>query len=211
MAHRYWRVNVTASQAGGNIAIGELEFRATIGGAAQNGGSVIKSIEQPGFSATNAYDASVATAWASNNTIPAWIGRDYGGSPVNVLEVMIQAWSDTTYWSLAPRDFTVDYSDDAVTWTTVLDDRGVPWSGPSVSKTFAIGAGLEATKAVSYSAVGTLPNVESATKALSYGVSGPGIPGTLHSTKAITYGVLAGGFSRQRIKVRLVQRTGAIS
>jgi hypothetical protein len=72
-------------------------------------------------------------------------------------------------------------------------------------------ATIDSTKALSYGVTGTLPDVESATKALSYGVSGPGAPGTLAATKAITYGVLAGGFSPQRIRVRLVQRTGAIT
>lgn len=49
------------------------------------------------------------------------------------------------------------------------------------------------------------------TKALSYGVTGPGLPATLVSTKAITYAVLTDHAERQRIRVRLVQRTGAIS
>lgn len=73
-------------------------------------------------------------------------------------------------------------------------------------------ANLESTKALSYGVVGTLPNVEEATKALSYGVAGPGVAGTLACTKAVTYGVLANDLRfHQRIKVRLVQRTGAIT
>lgn len=55
-----------------------------------------------------------------------------------------------------------------------------------------------------------MANIET-TKALSYGVTGPGLPATLVSTKAITYAVLTNHAERQRIKVRLVQRTGAIT
>lgn len=73
-------------------------------------------------------------------------------------------------------------------------------------------ANIESTKALSYGITGTLPNVESATKALSYGVTGPGIVGRLNATTAVSYGVLAPRTNTtQRINVRLVQRTGAIT
>lgn len=69
---------------------------------------------------------------------------------------------------------------------------------------------LQATKAVTYSAVGIPPGIEAATKAVSYAVAGP--QQTLTCTKAVTYGVLQPGPvapSTQRLRVSLVCRARA--
>lgn len=102
-----WRLRVTASEAGGNIAIAELQFRPTVGAAAtESGGTPIFTVQQSGFPASAAYDGSVSSAWAANGVIPAALGYEKAtASAVN--EIMVQAWNDPTFFSLAPKDFTV--------------------------------------------------------------------------------------------------------
>lgn len=189
MSHTSWRIYITASQAGGNNAIGEIEMRATFGGADQcAGGTAIKSVEQFGLLATAAFDNNTATAWASNNFTTAWIGYTFA-SAVDVLEVAITAWTDATFWSLAPKDFQIQYSDDgfATPGTIVYNTRGVVWTGPGQTQLFRVGAvALEATKSSSYAVLGP-PLLLSCTKKVMYVITGP------------DSGV------RQRIKVRYVK------
>lgn len=188
--YRYWRVWISASQAGGNIAIGEIGMRASFGGANQCVlGAPLANVAQAGHPAADAYDGSSATAWASNNTIPAWIGYDFGVlNPVDVVELAITSWTDATFWSLAPKDFTVQASGDGfATISQVYSAVGVVWTGPGQTKLFNVGAqALEATKAVTYSAVGP-PLLISCTKAVMYVITGPD------------------NGARQRIKVRYLR------
>jgi hypothetical protein len=134
-----WRVNVSASQAGGNIAIGELEFRASAGGASQStGGTPIYSVQQSGLEAAKAYDGNAATAWAAANTIPSWLGYSHL-APFDCAEVMLRAWGDATFWNLAPKDFTIQKSTDyGMTWTTMRTVTGEVWSSAGQIKTFSV-------------------------------------------------------------------------
>jgi hypothetical protein len=71
---------------------------------------------------------------------------------------------------------------------------------------------LATTKFQGYAVAGDPPSYLVATKFNEYAISGAANPGTLIATKFIAYGVLTSdGRSHQRIKVRLVQRTGAIT
>lgn len=177
MAYTSWRLNISASQAGGNIAIGEIEMRATPGGADQcTGGTAIKSVEQSGLPATNAFDNNAANAWASSNTIPAWIGYTFA-APVDVAELAVTSWDDATFWNLAPTNFTLEASNDGFATAGILAyaANGVSWSGRNVTKLFNVGAAagnLEATKAVTYVPVGP-PLLLSTTKAVMYVITGP--------------------------------------
>lgn len=110
---RYWVLEITASVAGGNIAIGGLEFRASVGGPALTG-TPIFSVQQGGFPASNAFDGNSATAWASNNQIPAYIGLDLGGSPAEVAEFVLTAWTNFSFGNLTPKDFRLYFSGDGV-------------------------------------------------------------------------------------------------
>jgi hypothetical protein len=135
----YWQVNVSASQAGGNIAIAELQFRAAAGvSVTESGGTALFSTQEPTtYQATKAYDGSAATIWSADNHIPAWLGYQKA-SAAGVAEVMIQAWNDATFWNLAPKDFVVRYGDDGKTWLAAKVVTGEVWSGASQVKTFSV-------------------------------------------------------------------------
>lgn len=199
--HAYWRVNISASWFGVNIAIAEIEMRATRGGADQcAGGTVIKSVEQVSFAAVNAFDNNTATAWAANNTIPAWIGYHFAAA-VDVLEIAITA--DATFFTIAPRDFTVDFSDDGISWTTAWTELlAINWTSGE-TRTFHFATNLEATKSVAYGTLGS-PQALHTTKATPYAVLGP--PLLISCTKKVMY-VITGpdNGARQRIKVRYVK------
>lgn len=182
-----FRVYVTASQAGGNIAIGEFAVYATLGGPnILTGGTPIASIAQPGYPATAAFDGDPTTAWASNNTIPAWLGYQLPSSVAAPAGYSLTAWSNTSYGVLAPKDFSFDGYDGA-SWVTLSSEASVAWTAPSQQRQFPVTPGLGATKALSYAPLGA------------------GVPGQLSSPKAITYVVLAPNVPiTQRIKVRLV-------
>lgn len=99
MGARAFRIFIYFNNGSVNTAIGELEFRATIGGAAQNGGVAIASSEFEGGSheAFKAFDGTLATRWATLTGQPnlSWLGRDYGvGANVEVEEFMMGARSD---------------------------------------------------------------------------------------------------------------------
>lgn len=126
--HRYWRVYV-ASNAGAvdYTAIGELEFRATVGGANQTvySGSSTPAIDG-GAGATGfgnypylAFDGDTTTVgndWARSATGGVWLGYDFT-TPVTVAEVLLTG--TTNGYSRSPATGTLDWSDDGVSWTTV--------------------------------------------------------------------------------------------
>ena len=125
--HRYWRINIT--NANTHCSIDEIEMADSVGSPDQCvGGSVITSGQWPdggGYShaATNAFNNStggVADSWASSAQYSGWIGYVFPW-PVLVGEVRI---FPRAVGSQSPRDFTIQWSDDGVAWTTVATVTG---------------------------------------------------------------------------------------
>lgn len=122
-SHQYWRVKTTETQNPTVTAcsFGELEFRATPGGADQaNGGTAINSttLGAP-YTASAGFDNNVSTWWVSGGgtSRPEWLGYNFG-TPVEVAEVVIKARNDGFGAAETLKNGTVDWSDDGSTWTT---------------------------------------------------------------------------------------------
>lgn len=205
--HRYWRVYVTAVNGSSIVGLTELEFRSSSGGADLTGAGT--AISGGDFSGTlakaKAFDNG-AGEWASN-ALPGWIGYDFGGSPVDVVEISIKIRTTDPANDVlqSPKTFSVDYSDDGVTFVPVWFESNITtWTdGSTIVFTADLGVGLEATKAQTYGVVGA-PLKLSTTKAQTYGVLGP--PLLVSCTKAVMYVITGPDDGRfQRIKVRYLR------
>lgn len=118
-AHRYWRVNVSATN-GADIEIADLELRTSAGGADQTvpGGTIAANNNYFGNPPSLAIDAYTAGegAWSTPGT--GWLRYDFGvGVTKDIVEVAIAI--DLSVNGGA-KNFTVESSDDATTWTTVM-------------------------------------------------------------------------------------------
>lgn len=136
MSHRYWRVLITASAGGGDSACNELQLRDTISGPNLCGsGTPISGSEfSAGFIDDFAFDGVSANSWNSSGGLgtTAWIGYDFGlGNAFEVVEISYKARED--YVGNAPVDMSIQFSDDAVTWTTKWVVVGqIGWSNDEV-------------------------------------------------------------------------------
>ena len=115
--HAYWRLFFWCDS---DPAIGEVEFRATAGGADQCSGgtptaSSVKSATYPASAAFN--NDGGTTLWsADTNHKSAWLAYTFA-SPVAVAEVAITARGDG-FASTTPERISIQYSDDGADWTT---------------------------------------------------------------------------------------------
>jgi hypothetical protein len=116
MGARAYRVLGYRTLQGAFFGISAIEFRATIGGAAQTGGTAIASSyytpSVPDLFPANAFDGNDATAWANeNNTgLPAWIGMDYGiGANIECGELAIRSYTEANQ---APTLFALQRTND---------------------------------------------------------------------------------------------------
>ena len=137
--HSYWRINITAANS--HAALSELEFAATAGGSNLCvGGSPVTggSWPPPGHVAANAFDGNTSSdrhySWASSVGSSGWIGYHFA-NPVVVKEVRISARSQSSQY---PTAFSVDYSDDGVTWTQVVSYSGQTSWPYETLKAFAV-------------------------------------------------------------------------
>lgn len=122
-AHRYWRIHCARSSDGGSTySAGEVEMRATPGGADQcNGGTATAHSNFSGsFNAPKAFDNNPATLWSANGAAgDGWLKYDFG-SPVEVAEVMIQARNDASFGQ-TPRWGQIEFSDDNAHWSVAWE------------------------------------------------------------------------------------------
>jgi len=124
-AHSYWCIRPTTNQAHTGVAttFAEIGMMTTVGGATvTTGGTVVKSSEQAGALAVNAFDGNTSTLFKfSVGNEGGYIGYNFP-SPVDILEYYIVATSVVGAYIYSPMDFTFEYSDDGSSWT-VVDTR----------------------------------------------------------------------------------------
>lgn len=138
--HAYWRLNATLAGAS-FTEVGELQFRATVGGASLcAGGSPVFSAQAgtgtADGAAGNAFDGTPNTRWYCSGL--GWIGYHLPSSSV-VHEVMLQSPNFTGGGYVnTPRQFTIDWSDDGIAWTTAGTYTTPTWTAASQIRTFAV-------------------------------------------------------------------------
>lgn len=122
-AHAYWRVYITANNGDTSYTnIAELELRGTVGGPnlATDGLLASASTFSTGYEAAKAFDANTATWWATTAgaEIPSWLQYSFA-SPVDIVEHAITG-ADATRLARDPKQWQLQYSDDGVTWRTLV-------------------------------------------------------------------------------------------
>jgi hypothetical protein len=144
--HRYWRLSVLANGAGQYASLCEVVFAATVGGVSLFGtGAPSASSSQTvsgNLSPTAAIDGDVSTYWGSGGTLPAWWGYDFGpGVAVEVAEVRISINAGLVNYS--PELFTLDYSDDTITYGTAQAYTPAAWAS-NLIQSFPVTTGVPA-------------------------------------------------------------------
>lgn len=141
-AGRYWRINILATVGDIGPGLAEIAFHASIGGAnIISGGTASAQFVSATFVASNAADGNPATLWttgagAPSPDLPCWWQYDFGaGNTVSVVEVALTSRNDS-FWEEAPQAFTLDYSSDGITWTTLFQVNGTGFSAAGQTNTF---------------------------------------------------------------------------
>ncbi len=133
--HTYWRINIAAVAAGFSMEIAEIEMRATVGGADQcSGGTATASYTwNP---ASFAFNDNALNEWTTNGQAnTGWIKYQFA-SPVDVAEYTIQASASHVS---APKNFTLEYSDNDSDWYVADTVSNCLFLGERVKRTFTIG------------------------------------------------------------------------
>ncbi|MBF0213058.1 MAG: discoidin domain-containing protein [Magnetococcales bacterium] len=134
--YRYWRLYITKTTSGSSMLVSpyEMEMRATVDGSDQcNGGTA--SASHADADAYKLFDNNLSNYW--NNGSPGgsntWIKYDFG-TEISVGEIAILP----RYQSQMPEDFTIQASNDALSWIDVQEWSGVTdWQG-GIWKNFTV-------------------------------------------------------------------------
>ena len=119
-AHRYWRLNITAHNGNGDVSLAELRFTDPATGTALPvpvANAFASSSYHSGFVAGYAFDNVLGTRWAasaSTDPLPVFLGASFA-EPVSIGAVVLIAPASGMPAN-CPQDFSVQYSDDNVTW-----------------------------------------------------------------------------------------------
>lgn len=144
-AYRYWRIQITATQLEDYTDCKEIELRGEVDGddLTDSGGSVIYSSQENGttYAAANAFDNNASTAWVSDiaETMPQWIGWDFGASnEQEIVEISYTSWNADD----APYSWQIDVSSNGTDWTPydALPDQSA-WS-PSETRVLSVSSEL---------------------------------------------------------------------
>lgn len=128
--YRFYRLHVTAANGGTNVRASRLELRAEIGGGDTTGSSVVweDSLAHESFSAENLRTASTTTYWiTASGVVDASAYYDFGThNPQTIVQYAVRSANNA---SQAPSSWTLEASNDLVTWDvlhTVTGETG--WS-----------------------------------------------------------------------------------
>jgi hypothetical protein len=134
-----WRVNITDNQSASIVQLAEVIFAGTVSGATlcTGGGATADwSFHAFGRYPSNAFDGNTGTQWSTGTvTNNGRIGYIFP-APTDAAELRMT--NGSTDPSGAPKDFTVQYTEDGVTWTTVLTQTGITGWAPGTYKAFTL-------------------------------------------------------------------------
>ena len=138
----YYRIYVTANAGATDYtSIGEIELRATVGGADITttvtpawASSQYPSVQTPDKLVNNAYGASTDCWLAANATVPVWVWLQPSTDGTYVRELAM--WPHPTVPNRAPGTFTVQGSLDGSTWTDIKTFTGITGWTANTAKTF---------------------------------------------------------------------------
>jgi hypothetical protein len=131
-----WRIYCYTAQSGGsNIAIAEIQMRASPGGSDEcTGGTISASYDNGSYPKENAFDNNVSNFWWTAST-SQWIQYTFA-SEKTILEIVITARNDGFY-SDSPSAFDIQYHDGS-SWVTVLSKTGITNWTNGESKTYTL-------------------------------------------------------------------------
>lgn len=144
-AHRFWRLFISDIAGSYNyVGVNELAMAESPGGAnVCTGGTASASTVNGTYTADKAFDGSFLStnswACASNNFHPgvpnspmnAWLQYDFAATPRDIVEIKVTfppSGGILTNVNMAPKNFSLYYSDDGLTWV-----RQRAWSEQSFS------------------------------------------------------------------------------
>ena len=129
--HRYWRVLVNTDQGdGGRFGCNGLIFASSTAGTNLANSSNVTANSINGGSIAALFDSNDTTFLLLNTTASntAWIQMDYG-SDVDVCESQLRTTNNGFYTGvLGMTGWALQYSDDASSWTTSVEDTSVAWN-----------------------------------------------------------------------------------
>lgn len=116
--HRYWRINVTANAgSGASTSFAEVEMRTSVGGADVTGsGTASGGGGFTGSTPANAFDNNSSTLYAPSGS-SGWLKYDFGVNK-DIVEIAISHGGGAGITTM-PQTFTIQYSDDDSSWTTL--------------------------------------------------------------------------------------------
>jgi len=137
VAYRYWRILITDNAGDtGYTAIQEMELR--IGGVDQTSAAlaIASAAASSVFSGTGTQPASngfdndftdINNAWATATgaSYPHWLRWDFGASPKAIEHFAIWPQNRSDLVSRSPKNFSLQGSDNATTWTTLKTYVGI--------------------------------------------------------------------------------------
>lgn len=148
--HTWWRINIETTRFFDGIfaSIQEIEFRAELDGpSVTTGGTAFADTAvSPGLDNYSAYAAfdGVTTGdtesfWTMPSTSPqpCSIGYEFA-SPVDIVQVSLFSGASSTRAARMPRNFTLDWSDDGVSWTTAMTVVDAPAFGVYQEQVFTV-------------------------------------------------------------------------
>ncbi|GAB0151126.1 hypothetical protein MnBA_05260 [Marinobacterium sp. BA1] len=138
--HTWWRINITSSDDDHDnyrASVGELEFRESVGGPSTTNGGI--PYQSAGLNPERAFNGEPSLYWSAGpfDQLPIALGYHHV-APVEIVEVAIQAGTTSTQAARTPTGFTVDYSDDGISWATILTVTGEPPWAPYEIRTYTI-------------------------------------------------------------------------
>jgi hypothetical protein len=143
MAHTYWRLLITMNGPGSSsrfVSVAEWVMYDSAGSPiATTSGTASASATSLGQSPANAFGGGSTTFWlgGANPSVaaPQWLQYQFP-SPVDVASFSIQG-DTASGWAVGnPQDFSLQYSDDGSTWTTLYSYLGAGYTGSSFIQTF---------------------------------------------------------------------------
>jgi hypothetical protein len=143
VGYAHWRLYFSSAEAGGQVAVNELEMRGVAGGTDLCvGGSATSSSNEGSTSAARAFDGSMdylTGCWVSfNGAMPQWLAYAFP-EPVAIAEFAIWPQNHVLYATRGPKDFVLQYSVDGISgWITAATYTGITGWVPGDGKTFSV-------------------------------------------------------------------------